>query len=352
MNNVPNDATQPAVYDDIDSAAEAILGRWSDGENLSDDEELEATDEPLEETEEDTSDIEEAELEEFDEEETDEDPEEEEEPEEAEEDEDQDEDEELTLDDDTLVEIAVDGETKQASLKDLKRLYGQEASLTRKSQEVAAKRKEADEALQKTDLAYRKMLERAEARFKPYSEVDMLVASRQMSSEDFAALRREAREAEQDLKFLQEEANSFYQSAQQQMEQQRQQAAQEAVKVLSEQVPDWGNDLYNDIRSYAVSQGLPQEQVDQYVDPAVIMILNKARLYDQSKATAEVKKAKVAKVKAKSGKKVLRSKKAPQTDQDIKVQRQRKAQERLRGNPSRSGDLDDIAEVLLSRWER
>ena len=57
--------------------------------------------------------------------------------------------EELT--DETLIDILVDGETQQASIKDLKRLYGQEASLTRKSQEVAAQRKEAEDNIGKTD---------------------------------------------------------------------------------------------------------------------------------------------------------------------------------------------------------
>ena len=133
-----------------------------------------------------------------------------------------------------------------------------------------------------------------------------------------------------------------------------QQAASECVKVLQSQMPDWGNDLYNDIRSYAVSQGLPQEQVDQYVDPQVIMLLNKARLYDQTKATAETKKAKSKVIRAKDGnkgKKILRSTKSPVSD-DSAVRRAKKAQQMLRSNPSRNGDADDIAEALLARWEQ
>lgn len=355
-NDVQNDATQPRAYHDIGDAADAILERWTDGEDLSgDDEELEATDDSyVGETDEELSDTldDEEDLEEV--EDTEEDPdtdelEDEDEPETDEEDDET----EVELSDDTLVEIQVDGEAKQASLKDLKRLYGQEASLTRKSQETAAKRKEAEEALAKADISYRKLLERAEARMKPYAEVDMLVASRQMSTEDFAALRREAQEAEKDLKFLREEADAFYKDAQAQQQKQVQEAAQNCVKVLSEQLPDWGDELYNNIRTYAVSQGLPQEQVDQYVDPAVIMILNKARLYDQTKASAQTKKAKAKVIKTKEGtRKVLKTKKAPRSDADLKVQRQKKAQERLRSNASRSGDLEDIADALMARWER
>lgn len=356
MDNVQDNATQPRALDDMFDASEAILDRWSDGEDLSEEnEELEATDDSnVGETDEETSDTydDDEDLEEV--EDTEEDPDTDDAEDEDEPETDQEDDEtEVELSDDTLVEIQVDGEAKQASLKDLKRLYGQEASLTRKSQETAAKRKEAEEALAKADISYRKLLERAEARMKPYAEVDMLVASRQMSTEDFAALRREAQEAEKDLKFLREEADAFYKDAQAQQQKQVQEQAQNCVKVLSEQLPDWGDELYNNIRSYAVSQGLPQEQVDQYVDPTVIMILNKARLYDQTKATAETKKAKAKVIKTKEGtRKVLKTKKAPKSDADIRVQRQRDAQKRLRSNASRAGDLEDIADALMSRWER
>jgi hypothetical protein len=354
MSNVQNrEATQPTAYDDLSDAADAILDRWADGEDLSaNNEELEATDEPSnEETEEDTSDTQDDEEQDYEEvEETDEDPdnddtEDQDEPETEEEDDET----EVLLSDDTMVEISVDGEVKQASLKDLKRLHGQEASLTRKSQEVAAKRKEAEDALGKAHISYQKLLERAEARMKPYAEVDMLVASRQMSTEDFAAFRRESQEAEKDLKFLQEESSAFYKDAQAQQQKQVQEAATECIKVLRNDLPDWGDELYNDIRNYAVSQGLPQEQVDQYVDPQVIKILNKARLYDQTKATAETKKAKAKVIKTKQSKgRVLKAKKSPSTRSDDQRAKQQKARERLRS----STDMDDVTEALMARWER
>ena len=348
MSNVQSN-DEPKAFHDIMDATDAILDRWADGENLSAENDKEATDvtpeeETIEETSSDTNEDEEQDLSE--EVEAEEDPdtseydtEEEDEPKENEEDDET----EVLLSDDTLVEIQVDGEVQQASLADLKRLHGQEASLTRKSEEAAGK----------AHLSYQKLLERAEARMKPYAEVDMLVASRQMSTEDFAAFRREAQEAEKDLKFLKEEANAFYQDAQAQQQKQVQQAATECIKVLKNDLPDWGDELYNSIRTYAVSQGLPQEQVDQYVDPQVIKILNKARLYDQTKATAQTKKAKAKVIKAKNTtRRVLKTTKAPKTDADRNAQRQRKAQDKLRRNPSRTGDLDDIADALLSRWER
>ena len=334
---------------DADDAADAILSRWEDAETLSDEGE-EATDDPRQEDEdetlEDTSDEDQDDETEQTDEEDDEDPDESEEPETDEADE-----VELSgIDDDTQVEIIVDGETQRVSIAALKRLHGQEASLTRKSQDLAAQRKEADAAFQKANISYQTLLERAEARAKPYSEVDMLVASRQMDADDFAKLRAESKDAEADLKFLREEADHFYRGAQDQQAKLHQQAASECVKVLQAQMPDWSNDVYNDIRSYAVSQGLPSEQVDQYVDPQVIMLLNKARLYDQTKATAETKKQKAKVIRAKdsnTGKKILRSTKSPARE-DSKTRRVKKAHDVLR---SKSGDADDIAEALLARWE-
>ena len=196
-------------------------------------------------------------------------------------------------------------------------------------------------------MSYQKLLERAEARYKPYADIDMLVASREMDAETFSQLRQDAKQAEDDLKFLQEESGQLVSQAQQQHQQATREAAADCVKVLQEQLPDWGNELYSDIRDYAVKSGLPKDQVDQYTDPQVIMLINKARLYDQSKESANSKKAKAKLKKSKSGKKVLSSKKAPPSKKTIQKANQQKQMDMLSG----AKDLDDIADALMSRWE-
>lgn len=361
MSNVQEANLEPQSLD-LDDAAEAILDRWSDAETPSDEEDQEAAPETVDETPDDDGDFEEDEDVSEDDDDTEADPDEDEDTDEDDDDGDEDDaDEEEaeekaeaeSVTDETLIDIMIDGEAKQASVKDLKRLYGQEASLTRKSQEVATKRKEAEEALVNADNTYRTLMERAEARFKPYSELDMLVASRNLSTEDFTQLRQDAKAAEDDLKFLREEANSFYQTAQSNAQTQLQAQAKECSRVLEQDIEGWGNDLYNEIRSYSVKQGLPQDQVDKYVDPSVIKILNKARMYDELKATAGTKKAKaVTSTGPKSKKKVLRSKKAPVTQDEGNRARIKKSQSKLISNGSRAGDLDDIADALLARWEQ
>jgi hypothetical protein len=349
-----NEASQSRVIEDFDDAQDAILSRWEDAETPSENEDLEATDEPREEeTLEDESDENQDETDDQRDETDDDDADPEDENEDQAADDDNEDEVELSIDDTTEIEIVVDGKVERASVKDLKRLYGQEASLTRKSQELATTRKQAETALQKADASYRTLLERAQARFKPYSEVDMLVASRQMEPEEFGKLRQEARDAEQDLKFLTEESDAFYRDASDQQKVLHQKAAKDCIQVLQQEMPEWSNDLYNDIRNYAVQSGLPSEQVDQYVDPQVIMLLNKARLYDQSKATADTKKAKAKVIKTKEGnksKRVLSSKKAPPNDTGRNTRRAEKANQLLRANGG--ADADDIAMALLARWEQ
>ena len=75
----------------------------------------------------------------------------------------------------------------------------------------------------------------------------------------------------------------------------------------------------------------------------VIQLINKARLYDQGKRVATVKK------KAATTKKVLRSKKAPASESAKRKASQSKQRQALRaGN---GNDLDDIANAILNRWE-
>lgn len=348
MNNEQNVNSEPQALD-VDDAADAILGRWDDGETLSEVEVEDATSEDLAETEvdEDEIDDEEDDQDELDLEDPDEDETTDEDVEEDEDEDDEEDDEPLAASDDQIVDIAVNGESKKVSVKDLKRLYGQEASLTKKSQDLATQRKQSEEQLAQTQMSYQKLLERAEARYKPYADIDMLVASREMDAETFSQLRQDAKQAEDDLKFLQEESGQLVSQAQQQHQQATREAAADCVKVLQEQLPDWGNELYSDIRDYAVKSGLPKDQVDQYTDPQVIMLINKARLYDQSKQSANSKKAKAKLKKSKSGKKVLSSKKAPPSKKTIQKANQQKQMDMLSG----AKDLDDIADALMSRWE-
>jgi hypothetical protein len=321
-------------------AADMFLDRWTDEGNESSPEATEVKEKTPVEPEED-ADQEQEEVEESqDEQEESEDPDEnDEDAEEESEEGEQDEEEpaKKTLDDDAEVEVKVENEVLKVSVKDLKRLYGQEAALTRKSQHVAAKRKEVEAAEQQLSASLEKLYQKAVSRWEPYSKIDMLVASKQLDADSFAALRAEAQSAYEDFRFISEEANAFVSQTQAQRQEQLKMAAQEAVKVLKETIPGWSAPLYDNIREYAISQGLDADTVNNLVDPSALQIIYKARLYDESKKVATKKKVLTAK-------KVVKSTSSPNS-KDMSPQKEASAR-KLR----MTGEVDDAAELFLSRW--
>jgi hypothetical protein len=297
-------------------------------------EEVETEDESTEDTEESEED--DTDPEENAEEDTDDDAEEE--SEEGEEDEEKSEA-KKTLDDDAEVEVKVDGAVKKVSVKELTRLYGQEAALTRKSQEVAAKRKEVEVVEQKLAVSYEKLLNKAKEKWEPYSKIDMLVASKQLDADQFAALRQEAQAAYEEFRFVSEEADGFVKQAEAQRQEQLKVQAQEAVKVLKEAIPTWNSNLYDNIREYAITLGMDPEVINNLVDPVALQIIHKARLFDESKKVATKKKVLIPK-------KVIKSK-ASTTTKDFKPDNSKKLIEKAR----QSSDPDDISDLFLSRWQ-
>jgi hypothetical protein len=323
-------------FDTTEDAAEGFLKGWETEDNESSPSPPEEETEAPESTEQEDDEGEEEE--EVDSEEVDEDPEEESEETEDEEQEEDTSKKKKVLDDDSLVEVKVDDEVLKVSVKDLKRLYGQEASLTKKSQQVAATRKAVEQEALKTAAVLDKMYKKAEERWKPYSEVDMLLASKQLDSDQFAALRSEAQAAWEDFKFVSEEADSFIKESQVQQQNKLKEAAVDAIKVLKENIPNWNTNLYDSIREYAVNHGMPSDMVNSLVDPVAIQIIHKARLYDEAKKI-------VTKKKDLKPKKILKTTKAS----DPKAMTPNKTAENAQRLKA-SGDLDDAAELFLSRW--
>lgn len=320
-----------------DDAAAAFLSKWSeeDPEKASEapEEDEQPKDTPAEEPEGEAEEAVEIE------EESEEDPQEDSEEEtETEDEEDESEEPKKVLDDEAVVKVKVDGEELEVSVKDLKRLYGQEAALTRKSQEAAAKRKEAEATAMKASAALQKMYEKAAAKWEPYSKIDYLVAQKQLDAEAFAALRAEAQAAYEDFRFISEEADAFVKQTQAQQQTQLQEAAKEAVKVLREAIPNWSSTLYDQIREYAVSTGMDAEVVNNLVDPVAIQLIHKARLYDESKKIVTKKKVVTQKKVVKST--VASNPKGMKTDTSVKAKQSLQT----------SGSVDDAANLFLSRW--
>lgn len=248
-------------------------------------------------------------------------------------------------DDGAYVKIKVGDEEHEVPVKDLQRLFGQEKALTQKSMEVAEQRKTVDAEMAKNVAASTALLERAKARFEPYSKIDFLLAAKELSNEDYTNLRTAAMSAYEDVQFLEQNLNGFMQAAQQRQHEALVTQAKEAIKVLSGPaekggIEGWTETLYDDIRGFAVSAGLNQQIVNNLVDPVAIRLLHNAMLYERGKSKVVTTKVN------KTPTKVVKTTRAPERGLPGDKTNVNVAMKKL----AKSGSTDDAADAFMAGW--
>lgn len=248
--------------------------------------------------------------------------------------------------DDVFVKVKIGDEEHQVSVKDLKRLYGQEASLTQKSMEVASQRKAVTDELAKASIATQALLQRARAAFEPYSKIDFLMASRQLSPEDYTTLRNEAMQAYENVQFLEGHLGGLMDGIKQKQQSDMQTAARESLKVLNGPIEQGGIEgfnekLYDDIRAFAVKEGAPPDVVNQITDPWAIRLMHDAMLYRRGQSKVITKKVN------KTPKKVIKTTRTVDASKNgMKSDKTKQAMARLQ----KTGSAEDAAEAFLARW--
>lgn len=244
--------------------------------------------------------------------------------------------------------VTVDGEEREFSLGQLKRLAGQEAALTRKSQEVATNRKTYEDQAAAFIARQTKLLERARAKYEPLSKIDLLAASKDpnVTQEELIAARNTIQSAYEEVQFLEQDLQAFTADIQKAQSSELRAQAQEAIKVLSDPekgIEGFNQPMYQEICSFAVDSGLPAELVNNLVDPSIIKLLNMARLY--AKGKTQVQAAKPDKKKA--PKRIVKgSASAETTRKTVKTAKAAEPMKRLQ----KSGSTDDAADAFMARW--
>jgi hypothetical protein len=195
----------------------------------------------------------------------------------------------IEIKDDHKFKITVDGQEQEFTLGSLKRLAGQEASLTRKSQEAAELRKtvEADQA--KNIAAYDVLLKRSTERANQYRELPwtQLMKDPNVPADQLAALQAEAQKALEDEAFLKNEIDGFMQKVSADQQKARQTSARDCLKALNDpeskqHIKGWNEALYNDLRTFATNDiGLPTEMVNNLTDAAAFKVLHMAMQFQR-----------------------------------------------------------------------
>lgn len=239
--------------------------------------------------------------------------------------------------DDDDITVSVDGKDLKVKVKDLKRLYGQEAALTQKSQAVA----QAAKALETQGLHVAKILDArikaAEARYAKYADVDLFKAQRELEPEEFDALRNAQKAATEELTALRTEADAFIAESLKTRQEVIRSRAKLALPKIKEAIPNWDDKLYSDLRMYAIGQGFDKDDINELVDPAAIVMIHKAMQLDAAKAKTE----NVTKKTVKVPKKVLKKGDKSSDTTTLKINQARR-------QAASTGDIDDIADLYLA----
>jgi hypothetical protein len=254
------------------------------------------------------------------------------------------------VDDSAKVAVKVNGESKEFTVGELKRLAGQEAALTQKSQEVSEYRKKYEEGLKVQRAALETMVERAAKRFEPFKDFDFAMAAQKYDAETYQALKEEARAAYADLNFYRTELGEHLRKQDEEAQARFREEAQKALKVLEDPdkgIPNFSREVYRRLRDYAMGLGIDEEMIDATVHPAAWIMIYKAREYDRLRE---------AKEKAVDGKKPVKSKKVVKTTKTTPSRKVSVAKEKavkLREIAEMRG-LDSIeaaADLIAQRWQ-
>ena len=279
--------------------------------------------------------------------------EEEPEEEESEEDDDHEGTEEREVEGQDLYAVTIDGEEHQIPLDELLKGYSRQSDYTRKTQQVSEQRKEFDAMKQNMAQEYQQiqaernqyvqslqnLMETSMGNVDKFANIDW-ETMKETDPIEYVTKREEFREAQEKVQGMRNEQQMAQQRQAAQEQTSRQELLQREHSALIDALPDWGNPnkqkgLAKGIRDYGMEQGFAKEELDSLVDHRSILVLLKAKKYDQ------LQKADVKSKKLKNKPRVIRAGTGRAKDADSKSKRTAKMK-RLRG----SGHVDDAASIL------
>ena len=233
--------------------------------------------------------------------------------------------------DDFSVKVKIDGEEQEVAIADLVKGYSTEQSLSKKGRELGDARKEL-EAERETMLAEVQQLGEASAA--------MISQAEQGFAKQYHDIEAQIEKARQDgdtyevneLKDKREQVQQKYWNARRQREGLMNAVAEQKQKVENEQwqkqleyfnehieefVPGFDEKIAQDIRTFAIDEGIPAELLDQVTNPAVVKFVNDYRQLKQGVSKGAAKRKKVPAKKAVPTKKPTPAKKKAEDKQKM-----------------------------------
>lgn len=237
--------------------------------------------------------------------------------------------------DDPEFDVTVGAETRKVKSSELKDLYNQREVIAQRSQAVAQQNRVLEAQGLYLAKLYEDRLATARADVERYQKIDLWQAHRNMDPKEFDALRESRQAAEAELAKLDSESADFMARVMETKRQYVREHAKTALVEIQKAIPEWNDEVYNQVRHYAVSQGMDLGTVNEITDPAAIVMMRKAMLFDSTQKKAEG----VTKKVAKAPKRV-----APKADTKTETNSAKK----VIANARASGDIDDVTEAFIA----
>lgn len=214
-----------------------------------------------------------------------------------------------------LMSAKVDMDGEETTVEELRQGYLRRKDYTRKTQELAEKRKafESEQALVYQERSqYAQLLEPLRQKLEQKEEEpdwDMLYdTDPRMAAKAEREWKKRQQTKEEELQAIRSEQQRIHQLYNQRLEQEKQQYAEQQRVILPDLIPEWRDPKVaqteaQGVRDYLLQNGVPEEQVRELRDALMVKIARKAWLYDQG----EKKVATAKSVKPKPRGKTLRS---------------------------------------------
>lgn len=243
----------------------------------------------------------------------------------------------------TLYKVKVDGEELEVTLDEALLGYQRQIAFQRKTQALAAEKKQTQAERQKY-IETIAVLGEAIAATMPPEEPDW-EALKANNPAKYAVEYADFKRKQEQLAVLAHEQNV-------QVQQQRAEIIASGTKVLEEKIPGWtdpkeGDTLRSTLATYAADEiGISMEELQQVIDPRLFILLYKANKYDTlskngKEIVDEVKKGKKQK---KAATPVVKPGVSKQTADKGKTSRKRKDRiNRLR----ETGNIHDAASIIF-----
>ena len=260
----------------------------------------------------------------------------------------------------TVYTVRVDGKDVEVTEDELLKGYSRQADYTKKTQELAEYRRQMDGAMQQ---AQQEIQQTQQARAQYVDAVEAAISTnyahlQQFQNVDWERLKTEDREeyltkrddyrqAQEQITELQNQHKAATEQQQAEMAEQQKRMWMEEHHKMSQILPDWRDDekrmaISKAIGEYAVGQGYTKEELDTLVDHRSILMLMKAKAYDDVRGKQQAVRSK----KVRNKPKVVRSK----AKQDKAPSKARKRTAKL-GRLKETGHVDDAADVIFDMLE-